>query len=106
MKTSLVFRESLLLGKSIDRKKLDKIKKNLRKKPFFSGVFLIVTSRNEIDQLEIFDARQLIQPVLQRMNYDVVGIAASREEAIEVVEELVQKCMEVRGDCRLKEYLG
>lgn len=105
MSISLTYRPELYLGDSINGKKLDKIMKKLEKKPLFSDVFLITVSRNASDQLDIFAARQLVQTYYKKHPPHVVGIAGSHEEAVELVEQLVQECLKARGDCALKEYL-
>lgn len=105
MSISLTYRPDLYLGDSINENKLDKIIKKLEKNPVFSGVFLITVSRNASDQLDIFDARQLAQSYYKKNPPYVVGIAGSHDEAVELVERLVQECLRARGDCALKEYL-
>lgn len=105
MSVSLTYRPELYLGDSINEKKLDKILKKLEKKPLFSGLFLITVSRNASDQLDIFSARQLVQTYYKKFPPHVVGIAGSQEEAVKLVERLVQECLKARGDCALKEYL-
>lgn len=105
MSISLTYRPDLYLGDSINENKLDKIIKKLEKKPIFSGIFLITVSRNASDQLDIFDARQLAQSYYKKNPPYVVGIAGSHDEAVELVERLVQECFRARGDCALKEYL-
>ncbi|MCH5341675.1 MAG: hypothetical protein J1E01_09415 [Acetatifactor sp.] len=105
MSISLTYRPDLYLGDSINENKLDKIIKKLEKNPVFSGVFLITVSRNASDQLDIFDARQLAQSYYKKHPPYVVGIAGSHDEAVELVERLVQECLRARGDCALKEYL-
>ena len=105
MSISLTYRPELYLGDSINENKLDKIIKKLEKKPLFSNVFLITVSRNASDQLEIFDARQLAQGYYKKHPPYVIGIAGSHEEAVALVERLVQECLKARGDCALKEYL-
>lgn len=105
MSVLLTYRTKLYLGDSINEKKLDKILKKLENKPLFSGVFLITVSRNASDQLDIFSARQLVQTYYKKFPPHVVGIAGSHEEAVKLVEQLVQECLKARGDCALKEYL-
>lgn len=105
MAVKLNYHPDLYLGESIDRKKLDKIKKKLEDKPLLSGVFLIAISRNPSDQLEIYDARQLVQKYYETNPPYVVGIAADHDEAMKMVEQIARECMEKRGDCALKEYL-
>lgn len=99
------YHSTLYLSEGIAVKKLDKIKKKLEKKPLLSGVFLITVSANPSDQLEIFDARQLVQSYYEKNPPYVIGIAGNREEAVSLVEQIVQDCLRERGDCALKEYL-
>lgn len=106
MSVKLTYHRKLYLGEGIKENELDEIKQKLENKPFFSGVFLIVVSRNASDQLEIYRARQLAQRYYEHYPPYVVGIAGSHEEAVEVVQQIVRECMEARGDCALKEYLS
>ena len=99
------YHSKLYLSEGITEKKLDKIKKKLEKKPLFSGVFLIAASVNPSDHLDIFEARLLAQSYYEKNPPYVVGIAESREEAMAMVEQMVQECLRERGDCALKEYL-
>lgn len=105
MTISLTYHPGLYLGESIRKEKLDKIKKRLENKPLFSGVFLITLSRNASDQLEIYAAKQLAQSYYRKNPPYVIGLAGSYEEAVTMVEQLVQECLKARGDCALKEYL-
>ncbi len=105
MAIRLIYHPQLYLGKSINEKKLDKIKKKLENKPLFSGVFLISISHNVSDQLEIYEAKQLAWGYYQKNPPCIVGIADNQIEAVELVEKIVEDCLKVRGDCKLKEYL-
>lgn len=105
MTRNLEFRQQLYLGESIDKKKLDKIKKRLCKKPFLSNVYLIVPAHNPNDQLDIFEAKQLVQPHLSNGAFYVLGIASDYEEALQLVEKMARDCLNERGDCKLREYL-
>lgn len=105
MAVRLNYHPELYLGASINREKLDKIKKKLENKPLLSGVFLITVSRNPSDQLEIYSAGQLVQRYYINNPPYVVGIAGNHNEAVTMVEQMVLECLEKRGDCALKEYL-
>lgn len=101
----LTYYPGLYLGEGISEKKLDKIKKKLRTKPLAANVFLIAAAHNPNDQLEIFDARLMAQHYYEDYEVYVVGIASDYEEAVGLVEQIVQECLRERGDCALKEYL-
>lgn len=105
MRLKLGYYEKLYLGESIDAQKLEKIKKKLETYPLFSGVFVITISRNPSDQLEIYEAKQLVQKYYQNNPPYIIGITKSKEEAIAIIRQIVEECMDARGDCALKEYL-
>jgi len=105
MTGKLQYHSRIYLGESISESKLDKIKKRLKKHPLLSNVYLITISRNPVDQLEIFEAKQLVQKYYSNHPVYVVGVASGYDEAVAVVETIVQECLKTRGDCALKEYL-
>lgn len=105
MPERVCYHSKLYLSDGITEKKLDKIKKKLEKKTLLSGVFLIAVSANQTDQLDIFEARQLVQSYYLKNPPYVIGIAESRQEAVSLIEQIVQECLQERGDCALKEYL-
>lgn len=98
--------KKLYLGESIDEKKLDKLKKRMKDKPLLCGSYLIAISENPNNQLDIMQARQLVQTYYSSYPIRVVGVAADYDEALVLVEQIVQECLQVRGDCALKEYLS
>lgn len=105
MGEKLTFRNELYLGEGIKPKKLDKIKKKLVEKPLFAGVYVIAIADSPSGQLEIFDARQLVQSYYERAPRYVVGIASDYDDSLQLIERLTQECLRARGDCNLKEYL-
>lgn len=105
MSIALKYHPRLYLGESVNVKKLDRIKKKLENKPLFSGVFLITLSRNPSDQLEIYDAKQLVQSYYKKNPPYVVGLSGNYEEAVALVARMTEECLNSRGDCCLKEYL-
>lgn len=106
MAAKFTFHPNLYLSEGITHKKLDKIKWMLKRRPLFANVYLIVPAHNPMDQLDIFDARELIQPHYKKSFIYVIGIASSQAEAILLVEKMVTECLKARGDCKLREYLS
>ena len=105
MAGKLTFALNLYLGESIASEKLDKLKKRLEKKPLLANVYLITPAKNPADQLDIFDARQLIQPHYKKEEFLILGIASGYEEALQLIEQITGECLDARGDCNLREYL-
>lgn len=104
MALSLQFHPQLYLGESINTKKLDKIMKKLREKPLLAGVYVVALSKNPSDQLELYDAKQLVQGYYQSNPPYIVGLAKDSQEGISLIEQIVSDCLKERGDCALKEY--
>ena len=97
MAGKLKFAQNLYLGEGIAPEKLDKLKKRLNKKPLLA--------KNPADQLDIFDARQLVQPHYKDEEFLVLGMASGYEDALQLIERITGECLKARGDCNLREYL-
>lgn len=104
-KRKLSFSPNLYLGNSISSRKSERIKKKLLTGPHLTGVTLLVLSANASDQLDIIDAKQLIQPIYSQLECRVVGIASDYSEALELIVTIAEECLRKRGDCSIKEYL-
>lgn len=105
MNRKVEYHHRLYLSDSISESKLDKIKRKIEKKPLLSNVYLIAISRNQSDQLEIFQAKQLVQDYYSKYPVYVIGLTTDYQEALLLIEQIVQECLQSRGDCALKEYL-
>ena len=103
MAGKLKFAQNLYLGEGIAPEKLDK--QRLNKKPLLANVYLITPARNPADQLDIFDARQLVQPHYKDEEFLVLGMASGYEDALQLIERITGECLKARGDCNLREYL-
>jgi hypothetical protein len=106
MPMKLIYHDRFYVSDQITQKQLHSLKRKLRRDPRKVSIFLLTTARNPHDELEIYSSDQLVawyrgyaQPA------HVVGLAMSKNEAITLVEKIVQDCFEKRGDFALKEYL-
>ncbi len=105
-KRQLDFSPRLYLGNGIDREHLDKLKSRLRRKPMLTSVCLLILSDNESDQLDIVYSKQLAQPVYGEYPLKIAGMARTKEEAYELVSQIVEDCLSARKDCAIKEFLA
>lgn len=95
----------LRLGDGLEYKDLMEIKKKLNSNPLEAGLYLITISANEKEQLDIFDAKYLIQKYYDKRKPYVIGITKEKAHAINIVSELMDECVKERGDANLREYL-
>ncbi len=105
MKLPVQYAPKIYLGPGIENENLDKLKAKLEKQPLLTGYHLITLASNSHDQLDIMEAKQLLQPYYQKHPVQVVGIAADHGDALLLVQNMVQDCLEARGDALLKEFL-
>ena len=68
-------------------------------------VYVIVLSRGS-DQLEILSSLELLQDYYKANPPFVIGITKSKEEAIRLVQDMVQDCYEAYGHANLKYFLA
>lgn len=90
---------------NIDFATLFKIKHTLRENPLKADVYLIVISDNPENQLDIYHSKYLIQRYYKENPPYVIGIAKKKEDALALVQGIMQKCFEKRRDADLKAYL-
>ena len=101
---SLRWYDELYLGENIDEKTAKKYQKALTKKIFLKDFYIVAISLTQTDQLEFFSARQIMQPHLPKMGYDIVGLANSYDDALILVEQIVADVYKKTGDAKLKDY--
>jgi hypothetical protein len=106
MKREYKFASRIYLGDSIDDSQLHKIKKKLIKRPLLAKVYILALATNEYDQLEFYDSRWLLTRHYDGFVPYIVGFASDRDEAVELVQKIVNECLKERGDLSLREYLS
>lgn len=99
----MVFSRQLYLGNGIKHPAV--IKHKLRSRRLVKGTYVLRIAENNTDYLEILDASYYLQPVAHLEKNYIVGFAASYEEALELVEKMLQDCLEQTGEANLRAYL-
>lgn len=67
---------------------------------------LVTLASNGIDYFDIYPAWVLLQPFYKKQDLKVVGVARSREEAIEVVRRIVQEVYDATGRVDVRRYFS
>lgn len=68
-------------------------------------VYLITFASNPQNQLDIFSANELKQKVRRQNCPMIIGLCIGYEEAIEMVEKLVQKTYDKTGTADVRKWL-
>jgi hypothetical protein len=99
------YHPKLYLSAGISGKKLDKIKRNLSRHPLRAGVYLITAAKGG-NLLEIYCSGLLSQRYYRNNPPYIIGISENYEEAVRLVEQIVDECLKARGDCAIREFLS
>lgn len=96
--------KNLYVGSQASEKRRQIIWKTRHKK-LQQDVFLLTLPTNEKNQLDIISANLLLQPYFKKQEISIVGIAIGKDEAIEVLIQLVQDVYIETGQSSIREYL-
>lgn len=98
------FIEHLYVSNSI--KNVNKVISRLKRNVGQVMVYITAISENPTEQLDIYHCSVLQQKYFHKdKNFTIVAITSSHEEAVTFVQCLVEDCLKVRGDCKIKEYI-
>lgn len=94
----------LYVGESIKGKEKSILRKIKYRRPQLQA-YVIVLSQKEGEQLEIYHAAMLLQPLYFEKDPWIVGIAASEWEAYELVRKIVEEVHEATKTLEMKKYI-
>ena len=86
------------------KKKLPRIIYKLKVRRMQPGIWLITIASNEQNLLDLFQAVYYIQPMMQKMNPDVVGIAESQDAAKEMIVKITGDVCQKQGNFDMRSY--
>lgn len=98
------FYKHLYLPDTLKRKKAKIIKKIEREKMILD-LYLIMLAANENDQLEICSYSRLLYLPCPKQDLLVVGIAKGYDDAIYLVEEIVQEVYNMTEGADIRSYI-
>ncbi len=78
--------------------------KKLKHKKWALGVYVITLPENDKNLLDIFETIQFGQPAYRKKKLTVVGVAVGRDEALALVQRIVQDVYEQTGGFGVKEF--
>ena len=97
--------ENLYLTEKTASKK-DKIIRKANRGIGMVSIYFITLASNEENLFDIFHAAHLKQPAFYRQNPFVVGIASGYDEAMDLVQQMVEDIYQETGAFQVREYFG
>lgn len=86
------------------KKQLPRIIHRLKVRKLQPEIWLITLASNEKNLLDLFQAIYYIQPMFQKMNSDIVGIADSQDAAKEMIVKITEDVYRKQGNFDMKSY--
>ncbi len=100
------FRESLYFGESV-KSEHRKLLRELSRGKRLSGKHILITyAFNGTDLFDLIPVRELYFPYRKKQELFVLGLAADKEEAFEVVSRMVTEVYEATGAFDVRGYFG
>ena len=86
------------------KKMLPRIMNKLRMRALQPGIWLITIASNEQNLLDIFHSIHYMQPVFEKMNPDIVGVAESEYAAQELLIRITEDVYRETGGFDVRNY--
>ena len=86
------------------KKMLPRIMHKIRTGKLQSGIWLITIASNENNLLDIFQSLYYLQPMFQKMNPDIVGIAENEDAAKELLLQITSDVYRKTGSFDVRTY--
>ncbi len=96
--------DNLYIGESIG-KKAGRIKWKINHNAGTLFVHVITLPSNKHNLLDIIPARELLQNGYPKRNLKIIGIAGDRQEAVELVAEIIKEVYDNTGETDVAGYL-
>ena len=86
------------------KRALPRIRHKLKTRRPQPGIWLITIASNDQNLLDLFQAVYYIQPMFQKMNPDIVGVAESEEAAKEMLVKMTGDVFQKQGNFDVRAY--
>jgi len=96
--------KELYLGPSVKEKE-KQIKKHLFRRALQPDLQVLMLSQSKQEQIEVMPAVLFRQKHFPQLQWHLLGLAAGKEEAFSLVQEIAEETYRETGDCDMKTYL-
>ena len=88
------------------KKKQNRILAKIKKAQKVLSLFCVTNASNCNNLLDIYYYNEFFQKASkQYLDVTIYGVAKTKEEAFKLVEQMVNDCLQARGDCDVRQFL-
>lgn len=95
--------DKLYLGENI-KKKQERVIAAINNREAIYGVYCIAFASQACNLFDIMDVNELLFPHYKRSEIHIVGLAKGRDEAIELVHDMLMEVYKTTGDFDVRTY--
>lgn len=96
----------LFTSKSINKRELKSIKKKINKNRFLKDVYCITFASNTENLFDIYNVKQFIFTYYKKKDIHILGLAKSKEEACELIIEMIEEIYKETGEFKVRDYFS
>lgn len=100
----ITWSNQLFLSKSIKKHNLDKIKKSIENRKFTCSIYCISLASNPKNLLDIYNSKELLFPYYKKNDIHIIGLAKSKNQAYDLVIDIIEEIHRNTGDFKVREY--
>ncbi|MBR3771718.1 MAG: hypothetical protein IKL07_05565 [Clostridium sp.] len=91
---------------SVTRKHLNRIKRRMEKGKLTFSVYCIALATNEKNLLDIYSTNELLFPYYKKKGMTVIGLASSKEKALELVVDIINDVYQQTGELDVRTFFN
>lgn len=86
------------------KKKPEKWKRRVEDRKLSHSLYCICLASNEKNLFDILDCNELLFRYYKRRELYIVGLAKTREEAIDLLQDMIEEIYQKTGDIKVRDY--
>lgn len=91
---------------SVTKKHQNRIKRRIEKGKHTVSIYCIALATNEKNLLDIYVANELLFPYYRKREMTIIGLASSKENALELVVELINDVYQETGKLDVRTFFA
>ncbi|MCR5719755.1 MAG: hypothetical protein K6F84_04240 [Lachnospiraceae bacterium] len=104
MKIKIGSNDRIYIGQELEEKNHYILMEKLKKDPVKAGLYILILSENEGEEMEIIKSCELLRPVYKYRDIKVCGIAKNRDDAFMLVKDMAEDILKQDEKCSFREY--
>ncbi len=99
----ILWNSCLYIGDKMKKKK-DRVIASINKREATFGVYCIAFASHPANLFDIYEANELLFPYYQKADIKIVGLASGRQEAVDLIHDMLMEVYHRTGEFNVRTY--